>query len=200
MARTFMEAMEHRRSYYALKNESPISDDEIQAIVEAVVKHAPSAYNMQSTRVVVLFGEQHRKLWNIVKDTLRRMVPPEIFIRSEAKIDKSFLGGYATLMFFEDQEIITALQEKFPSYKDNFPVWSHQGSGIIQFAIWTVLEDAGFAASIQHYNPIIDEQAAKAFDIPENWKLIAQMPFGLPAETPGERTYEPISKRVIVKR
>ena len=33
-SRTFLDAIAHRRTYYALKNESPISDDAIREIVE----------------------------------------------------------------------------------------------------------------------------------------------------------------------
>lgn len=35
MTKTFQEAMAHRRSYYALKNESPITDNEIIDIVHS---------------------------------------------------------------------------------------------------------------------------------------------------------------------
>jgi predicted oxidoreductase (fatty acid repression mutant protein) len=31
---------------------------------------------------------------------------------------------------------------------------------------------------LQHYNPIIDDLVREAFDIPANWQLRAQMPFG----------------------
>ena len=39
-------------------------------------------------------------------------------------------------------------------------------------------KDAGFGASLQHYNPLIDEAVAKQWHINPNWKLIAEMPFG----------------------
>ena len=35
-----------------------------------------------------------------------------------------------------------------------------------------------FGASLQHYNPLIDEAVAKQWHINPNWKLIAEMPFG----------------------
>lgn len=40
------------------------------------------------------------------------------------------------------------------------------------------LEDAGFGANLQHYNPIIDDEVKQAFSLPDSWRLIAQMPFG----------------------
>mgnify|MGYP001852288703 CR=1 FL=1 len=43
--------------------------------------------------------------------------------------------------------------------------------------------------SLQHYNPLIDEAIHQAFDLPETWKLRAEMPFGS-IETPaGEKDY-----------
>jgi len=40
-----------------------------------------------------------------------------------------------------------------------------------------MLEDAGLGASLQHYNPLIDQETAETWDINPDWKLLAQMPF-----------------------
>ena len=157
MARSFKEAIQHRRTHYGIGNNSPISDNEIHEIIKTAVTHVPSAFNSQSTRIVLLLGESHKKLWEIVKDTLRKIVPDEAYKATEAKIDNSFEAGYGTVLFFEDTAVVEGLQKQFPSYKDNFPVWSQQTSAMHQLAIWTMLEDAGFGASLQHYNPLIDE-------------------------------------------
>ncbi|WP_028897788.1 nitroreductase family protein [Prevotella sp. HUN102] len=198
MAKTFLEAMAHRRSYYALKNESPISDKEIINIVNEAVKHVPSAFNSQSTRVVVLLHEKHQRVWDITKEILQGIVPAEAFQATKEKIEGAFQSGYGTILFYEDQRPVKTLQEQFPSYAPNFPVWSEHTNAMHQFAIWTLLEDAGFGASVQHYNPLIDERVAKEFDIPSDWKLIAEMPFGAPAGEPGEKEYQPLNERVLV--
>lgn len=198
MTKTFQEAMTHRRSYYALKNESPITDNEIIDIVHSAVKHVPSAFNSQSTRVVVLLHDKHQRVWEITKDVLRKVVSAEAFGNTKNKIESSFQSGYGTLLFYEDQRPVKALQEQFPRYADNFPIWSQHTNAMHQFAIWTMLEDAGFGVSVQHYNPLIDELVAKEFNIPAEWTLIAQMPFGAPAGEPGEKDYQPLSDRVLV--
>lgn len=198
MTKTFQEAMAHRRSYYALKNESPITDNEIIDIVHSAVKHVPSAFNSQSTRVVVLLHDKHQRVWEITKDVLREIVSAEAFGNTKNKIDSSFQSGYGTLLFYEDQRPVKALQEQFPRYADNFPIWSQHTNAMHQFAIWTMLEDAGFGVSVQHYNPLIDELVTKEFNIPAEWTLIAQMPFGAPAGEPGEKDYQPLSDRVLV--
>ncbi len=196
--KTFKEALESRRTYYAISNESPVSDKEIKEVIDFAVKHVPSSFNSQSTRVVLLLGEHHKKLWNTTKDILRKIVPAEAFKGTEAKIDAAFLAGYGTILYFEDQDVIKGLQETFPTYADNFPIWSQQTSGMHQLAIWTMLEELGFGVNLQHYNPLIDESVAKEWNIPASWKLIAQMPFGTPLGDPGEKEFKPLEDRIKV--
>ena len=166
MERSFSEALKHRRTYYSITNQSPISDQEIECIVSTVVRHVPSAFNSQSTRVVLLLGESHKKLWKIVKDALKKIVPADAFVKTEEKIDHSFACGYGTVLFFEDQKVVKGLQEAFPSYQENFPGWSLQTSAMHQLAMWTMLEDVGFGASLQHYNPLIDEEVRRTWNLP----------------------------------
>jgi uncharacterized protein len=90
------------------------------------------------------------------------------------------------------------LQEAFSSYKDNFPGWSLQTSAMHQLAVWTMLEDVGFGASLQHYNPLIDEEVRHTWHLPEEWHLIAEMPFGLPVQGPGDKDFKDLDTRVKV--
>lgn len=198
MERNFKEALKHRRSYYHISNSSPISDNEIKEIIDFAVMHVPSAFNSQSTRVVLLLGENHMKLWNITKDILKKIVAEEIFENTQAKIDHSFAAGYGTILFYEDMSVIEYLQQNFPTYHEKFPLWAQQTSAMHQLAIWTMLEDAGLGASLQHYNPLIDERVAQEWHIPSHWELIAQMPFGTPTEEPGKKEFQPLDKRVLV--
>lgn len=198
MEKSFVEALKHRRTYYAITNQSPISDEEIEQIVQLAVTHVPSAFNSQSTRVVLLLGDNHQKLWQIAKETLRSILPAEAFAGTEAKINGCFASGYGTALFFEDQTVVEGLQEAFSVYKDNFPGWALQTSAMHQLAIWTMLEDAGLGASLQHYNPLIDAEVRRTWNLPESWKLVAEMPFGLPAGEPGEKEFKPLSERMKV--
>lgn len=164
------------------------------------IKHVPSAFNSQSTRAVLLLHEHHDELWKIVKRTLRAIVPEGAFARTEEKIEHSFAAGYGTVLFFEDTDVVRGLQQQFPAYAGNFPVWSEQTSAMHQLAVWTMLEDAGLGASLQHYNPLIDDEVRKRWSLPGEWKLVAQMPFGTPAGEPGEKTFKPLDERIRVFR
>ena len=200
MERNLKDALQHRRSYYELTPESPIDDAKIEEIIHFAIRHIPSAFNSQSTRLVLLLHEQHKAFWEIVKRTLQAIIPAEAFVATEQKIDRSFASGYGTVLFFEDTNVVRDLQQKFPGYAGNFPVWSEQTSAMHQLAVWTMLEDAGFGASLQHYNPLIDNEVRKRWSLPEEWRLIAQMPFGTPAGEPGEKTFKPLDERIRVFR
>ncbi len=198
MKTNFWNAIKTRRTYYALSKEQVTSDEKIEEIVAEAVKHVPSSFNSQSARAVVLLGEQHDRLWDLTKEELKKLVPADSFQTTEEKINGAFRCGYGTILYFEDMQVVEGLQQKFPLYADNFPVWSNQSSGMLQFAIWSALEIEGWGASLQHYNPVIDEAVKAAWNIPASWKLIAQMPFGKPAAEPGEKAFQPVEERMKV--
>jgi len=193
------EAMEHRRSRYALDTNTIVSDKRIEEIVGECLVQTPSAFNSQTARVVALFGESHAKLWSIVLETLRARVPADRFSTTETKI-ASFAAAHATLLFFEETDTVRALQEQFPAYADNFPVWSQQASGMVQINVWTALSAEGLGVNLQHYNPIIDDEVTHTFDVPTSWKLMSQMVVGNPISEPDPITKKPVSERLVVRR
>ena len=185
---------QNRRSQYALGKNLPISEQEVIEIIDNAVKYSPSAFNSQSAHAVVLLGDNHQKLWGITYAELEKLLPTdEAKATTKGKID-NFAAAYGTVLFFEDYNIVKGLQEQFPSYADNFPLWSEQSTGIASFAVWNALAEAGVGANIQHYNPVIDERVAKEWDIPSNLVLRAQMPFG---EIVGEAA--PIERKARVR-
>jgi predicted oxidoreductase (fatty acid repression mutant protein) len=184
----FLNSIKARRTIYAIGKNVPVDQATIEETIREAVKQSPSAFNSQTSRVVTLYGESHTKFWEIVRETLRKMVPAEAFASTSAKID-SFAAGFGTALFYEDQDVVKGLQEQFALYADNFPVWSEHSSAIAQFATWTALSEIGVGASLQHYNPIVDAEVAETFDIPANWKLRAQLVFGSIEAPAGEKTY-----------
>ena len=181
---------QNRRSVYALGKNLPVSEQEVLEIIDNAVKYSPSAFNSQTAHAVVLLGDNHQKLWDIAFEELGKFLPNEdAKTATKAKLD-GFAAAYGTILFFEDHDVVKGLQEQFPSYADNFPIWSEQSTGIASFAVWNALAEAGVGANIQHYNPVIDERVAKEWNIPANLVLRAQMPFG---EIVGEPT--PIERK-----
>ena len=185
---SFLNQIKQRRTIYAIGKNVTLSNAEIENTIQEAVKHSPSAFNSQTSRIVTLFGQSHEKFWTIVLDTLRTMVPAEAFAATEGKIN-SFKAGHATVLFYEDQDVVKGLQEQFPLYADNFPIWSEHSTGIAQFAVWTALAEQNIGASLQHYNPIVDAEVASTFDIPANWKLRAQLVLGSIEAVAGDKAF-----------
>lgn len=190
-------AFETRRSIYALTDTLPVSEQAIIDAVEHAILHTPSSFNSQTTRIIVLFGAEHQKVWDIAEANLRKIVGDGDFSSTEQKMD-SFRAGVGTALLFEDEIGVKALQEQFPLYADNFPVWAEHTNAMHQYAIWTALSEMGVGATLQHYAPVFEQDVAKAFEVPASWQLIAQMPFGGIGALAGDKSFDSVSERVRV--
>ena len=177
MSKEFMQSIKERRSNYVIGKDKKVSEEKITEIVTDLVKYVPSSFNSQSARVVTLFNNESDKLWDITMEALRKIVPADSFAATEEKIN-SFKAGYGTVLFFEDNAVVEYLQENYAIYANNFPIWSTESNGMLQFAVWTALTNEGLGGSLQHYTELIEEEVKKAWDIPASWKLKTQMPFG----------------------
>lgn len=193
----FLELIRGRRSVYALNTNTAVSQKQIMNVIERCVYEAPSAFNSQSPRIVVLVKDSSKKFWNLTMDSLRKVIPPEKFGPTEEKIN-AFMQGVGTILFYEDDKITQDLQEKFPTYKALFPQWAEHNNAILQYMVWAALTELGLGANLQHYNPLVDELAAAAFNIPKNWRLIAQMNFGAVVRPADEKSHEPLKDRIKV--
>lgn len=191
----FKELLTLRRSIYAIGKQPKISDKDINKLIETAVLNVPSAFNGQGARVIVLYKNNHDRLWQITMDALREVVPQKAFSATEKKINL-FAAGYGTVLFFDDTKVVESLQEQFPIYAKNFPTWAQQSNGMLQFAVWTLFAGEGIGASLQHYNELIDAAVKKEWSIEQKWQLVAQMPFGNTLASADEKTFLPIADRV----
>lgn len=60
---TYLKTLTARRTIYALKPELPgeITINDIQSVVQTIIKETPTAFNSQPNRAVILTGETHKK-------------------------------------------------------------------------------------------------------------------------------------------
>ncbi|KAJ9427420.1 Nitroreductase-like protein [Fusarium oxysporum] len=185
-ANALIELAKNRRSIYTLSKNLPISTQRITEIVNQTTLETPSSFNSQSNRVVVLYGAEHDKLWDITADTLKA-------IRISG-----FKAAAGTVLFYVDNAAVEAMQTKFAIYADRFPPWAVQSAGIQQYLLWTALEAEGLGANLQHYNPLIDEKVAETWKIPSTWTLNAQLVFGAKTAEAAPKDYAPLEERVKV--
>lgn len=195
----FTDIMKLRRSRYNLSKRLPMSEKQLKELLDQCLLQAPSAFNSQSARLLLLLGEKHEQLWQVVRRCLQAVVPSDKFEPTDKKI-ASFAAAYGTILYYDDMDTVSRLQAQFPDYKENFPVWAQQANGMLQFAVWTALAQAGVGASLQHYNPLIDQEVQKTFNVLPSWHLVAQMPFGAASAPAEDKTYLPLDLRFRVEK
>ncbi|GAA6062288.1 hypothetical protein JCM10212_004376 [Sporobolomyces blumeae] len=197
--KSFQDAVKERRSIYALGRELPsgVSDEKIIELVKNAVKHSPTSFNSQSSRAVVLLHGHHDKLWDLTKSKIKSVVDAEHWEKSQQRLN-GFQNAYGTVLLFEDQDVVKGLQKNIPLYAEHFPAWSEHAHGILAYVTWTSLEAEGLGASLQHYNPLIDEAVQKEWSVPATWKLRAQLVFGQVLQPASEKEFKPLDERVKV--
>lgn len=99
----YLEAVKHRRTVYGVTDKVPVSDDRIIEIVNQIIQTMPSSWNMQSTRILVTLGTEHKKFWDTViaaaKPAVLEKQGEEGWKRNESRF-KSFRAGYGTVRVF----------------------------------------------------------------------------------------------------
>ena len=187
MNSTFNKLTAQRRSIYALGDQLTNSPEEIYDLIITAIKNSPTAFNSQTVRAVVLFGKSSDKVWDIVEVALKEVVKdPQAFAKTQQKI-ASFRAGFGTVLFLTETDTVHELEKQFPAYADNFADWAEQGIGGAQQAVWTALAEQQIGASLQHYNPLIDDAIHQVFNLPADWQLRAEMPFGSIEAPAGEK-------------
>ncbi|KAK1926224.1 Nitroreductase-like protein [Papiliotrema laurentii] len=202
----FLDAVEARRSYTAIGNTSPIPDEKLKAIIEHAVKYTPTAFNMQSSRVVLVTGQKHQDLWKMIESTYLAVVGDneEQIKMTKARV-ASFLNGYGTILTFEDNAVINGFSGNMPALAKVFPVWAENQAGMLQYVLWAALAKEGLGVSLQHYAAYSAEtsaEIAKLLDVPQSWQNTGIMPFGVPTGAPGNparpKTFQPVEDRVKI--
>ena len=179
----FLKAIAARRSIYSLTPELPdgISIDDVQSVVESIIKHTPTSHNSQGNRAIILTGEAHRKMWSSVVDAIEGDTGKKrpTSIRDEA---------YGSIVFFIDDKTLEQLKNNSPVWASVFPSLADQSSGAAQMSAWTALELLGLGGHLQHYNGYINAALPEG-TVPEGWKVKAQLVFGAPTAPPREKTF-----------
>ena len=185
----FLKLQTTRRSIYALGKNVPFSTSALSELIEKAITQTPSAFNSQTSRAVLLFGQESEYFWrHLTASALEKIMPADAFEQTKEKLD-GFAAGIGTILFFEDQDVITTLEEKYPRYAENFKLWSEQSHGIALYAAWLALAERGIGMSVQHYNPLVDVQVAEKYALPQSWRLRAQAPFGSIEAPAGEKEF-----------
>lgn len=188
-----------RHSEYALAPEWVAEQKAVEQLLEDVLQNAPTHFNAQTVRMVLLTGEAHKAHWRIIEELLIQRIGEERYNGStRAKIEKSFASGVGTVLFFDDLSTTKRLQEKMPAYAANFVNWAQQVQGSHQLTVWLGLTQLGFGANLQHYIGLDDDKVRAQLQLPNDWAFIAQMPFGKVVSPAGAKEKLPIADTLKV--
>jgi len=192
----FVDLVEKRRTIYALGNNSDFSNEEIADRIRTVVKQAPTAFNSQTSRAVVLFGDANDKFWDHIYDVQKDVLEGDMWEMMSGVMvgSKSAIG---TVLFFEDLEAVKVM----PAQGIREEAYKQNNNANAQYAVWLALAEMGLGASLQHFNVGyehgFDKGTKEMFNLPDSFEMLAQMPFGSVEQEVGEK--EHIDSDVQVK-
>lgn len=184
-----------RRSHYSLGAEWMSPKEEVEKLLESVLRLLPTHFNSQSVRIVLLTGEAHTKHWELIETILIDKLGKKRYDETtRAKVHNAFMSGVGTVLFFEESQITKGLQEQMPAYADNFSKWAQQVQGSHQYAVWLGLTELGFGANLQHYIGMDEEAVKSQVGALESWQFVAHMPFGKALDTPDPKPKTPMDE------
>ena len=196
---TYSDILKQRRSIYILNDDLPVSFDEVANRIKEAISLSPTAFMMQDIHALILTGDNHKKLWDlIVYDTLQKIVPPEPFKRTEVKL-QTFGQAYGAILLFRDLDAVEQMKKDYATYADEMDGWSWQDLGIAMVNIWNSLAEINVGANIQHYNPLIDDEIKATWGVPDSYQLVGQMAFGGIVSRPGDKERKSGDELVTIK-
>lgn len=193
------DSLNRRRSIYALGNTRSVPDTCLFDTLKDCLLNCPTPFNAQTARLVLLLNKYHTDFWNLVLAKVLDVAPANKKDGVRQKIN-SFAQGWGTILYFEDTDALAKLQKDFPLYQQNMRDWTLEANGILEYMIWQALAENEIGASLQHYNELIEDALKKWLELPDNWKIIAQMPFGSIEKAPAEKTFLPTESRLKIFR
>lgn len=188
----FLKTLTSRRTHYALKNTLPegVTIQDVQNIAQQIVKHTPTSFNSQTIRALIVVGDLHKQIWNSVVDAIDSESGKK---RPASARDEA----YGSIIFIDDEEVVTQFQEKFPAFAAYFPVFATTSNGAAQINTWAALQEIGLGGHLQHYNGYV--QAALGDRIPKTFSVQAQLVFGTPIAGPYDKTFIDNEVKVLDK-
>ena len=193
----YTDLVKKRRTTYAIGNNTELSNKEIADRILEVAREIPSASNSQTTRLVVLFGDDNAKLWDHILDVQKDVLEGGMWDMMSGVMEGA-KSGVGTVLFFEDLDAVAAM----PAEGVREETYKQHNNANTQYAIWLALTELGLGGSLQHMNigheQGFDKTVKEMFDLPDSYEMIAQMPFGSIEGAAGDKEYIEDNVRVRV--
>lgn len=190
----FKDLIKKRRSVYEVGKDTDLSPEEIHEYIQEVVKEVPTAFNSQSTRVVIVTGAANEAVWDEIHRAQKEALDKDMydFMAPRFENSKKALG---TVLFFEDQEEV----QKMPTNEVRANLYKEQNSAFAQYAVWLALTDLDLYATLQHFNigykENYDKSIREMLNLPDSFELNAEMPFGSKASEANKKAYMDVDEQ-----
>lgn len=169
--------LKQRRSTYMMSANTAVTEEEIIARLRENVSQVPTAYNSQTTRYVVLFGDANRKLWEHIYTVQKDVLDQQLWAQVSQAV-ASYQAVKGTVLFFEDHDAL----EKIPAPSASRETYKQNNAGNAQLVTWLTLAELGLGATLNHFNigyeQGFDSKIREFFNLPDTYEMTAQMPFG----------------------
>ncbi|WP_195853402.1 nitroreductase family protein [Aerococcus urinae] len=186
-----------RRSIYHIGKNTDHSAKEIVDALQAVLKDVPTAFNSQTSRIVIAFGDKHQALWDEIYQVQEGVLEGDMWEQMSGVIQGA-KEGLGTILFFEDLNEV----ENMPANPERSTAYKENNNANHQYAAWLTLAELDLGATLQQFNigyeQGFDKSIRQMFDLPDSYAMLAQMPFGS-IETPaGDKDYIDQDEKVRV--
>ncbi|AMB99387.1 nitroreductase [Aerococcus urinaehominis] len=193
----FKELASKRRTVYHLGRNTEVSQEEISNYLSQVLQEVPTAFNSQTSRIVIVFGDKHEALWQEIYNVQEQVLAGDMWDMMSGVIQGA-QAGLGTVLFFEDRDQVAQM----PTNSERQEAYKQNNSANNQYAAWLALAELGLGASLQHFNigyaQGFDKSIKELLDLPASYELVAQMPFGS-VETPAqEKDYLATEEKIQV--
>lgn len=192
-----LDLVEKRRTQYAIGNNTNLTNEEIAEQITEIVKDVPTAFNSQTTRVAIVFGDKNIELWDHILDVQKDVLEGEMWDMMSGVMEGA-KQGVGTVLFFEDLDAV----DEMPAKGQRGEAYKQNNNANAQYATWLALTEMGLGGSLQHmnvgYEQGFDRSVKELLGLPERWEMQAQMPFGSIEGETDEKEYIADDERVRV--
>lgn len=186
--KSFVERIKQCQPIEQLGSKVHLSQNYLSALIIEAIKNAPLSNKISSLRFIIVYHQAQQNFWQLVEDHQRQHIPSHIFAATQQRVE-ACKTAFASILFFEDQAVLSYLNKRMPLEAEQHPIWSAQHLGSATMAAWGALSDIGLGANLLHYRDF-DYAMQRHLNVESSWQLKSQLVFGSIEQDP---MHKPVS-------
>ncbi|VEI12981.1 nitroreductase family protein [Trueperella bialowiezensis] len=176
---TLSDLIHARRSVYHIGTNTEHTAESVADALRGIITRLPSAMNSQTTRLVVVSGDNNTKVWDSIHSDQKGALSPDMYERFAPRFTQA-KQGLGTVLLFESRTAV----ENMGLNPARSEIYKENNHAITALAVWLQLTELGLGTSLQHFNVGYESGIRELLGLPDDFEMLAQMPFGS-IETPG---------------